>query len=51
MFIKSATEGLDEERDAELSAEENEKKRREETLRQLGLQGVKNENIHSNSGV
>ena len=51
MFVKSATEGLDEERDAELSSEENERKRREETLRQLGLQGVKNENIRSNSGI
>ncbi|MCR4693665.1 MAG: sugar transferase [Firmicutes bacterium] len=37
MFVKSATEGIDEERDKMLVSEENEKKRREETLRQLGL--------------
>ena len=37
MFMKSATEGLDEERDAILSSEEKEEKRREETLTNLDL--------------
>lgn len=51
MFIKSATEGLDEERDSILSSAENEEKRRMETVKKLGIKGEKNENIHNNSGV
>ncbi|MCR4718442.1 MAG: sugar transferase [Firmicutes bacterium] len=36
MFIKSATEGVDEDRDTVLSSPEREKERRDKTLRQLG---------------
>lgn len=36
MFVKSSTEGVDEERDMELSSAENEIKRREETLNNIG---------------
>ncbi len=42
MFMKSATEGLDEERDAILSSEDKEEKRIEETLANLDLEGAKN---------
>ncbi len=48
MFTKSATEGVDEEYDKIMSSEENERKRREETIRQMG---EKNENIYYNTGV
>ena len=51
MFLKSATEGLDEDRDAVLSSEEKEEKRREETLANLDLKGAKDENFRNNSGV
>ena len=36
MFVKSATEGVDEERDERLSAKENEEKRRKETVNTIG---------------
>ena len=48
MFIKSAAEGIDEEYDKIMSSEENEKKRREETLRHMG---DKDENIYHHTGV
>lgn len=49
MFVKSATEGLDEENDRMLSADEKEEKRRSETV--YNLKGQNNENINSNTGV
>ena len=48
MFIKSASEGIDEEYDKIMSSEENEKKRREETLHHME---EKNENINNHTGV
>ena len=51
MFVKSATEGLDEERDTELCLIERERARRQETLRLLGLGSVGNENIYNHSGI
>ena len=48
MLVKSATEGVDEERDMELASPENEKLRRDETKKQMG---VENEDIGHNSGV
>ncbi|MBO4897881.1 MAG: sugar transferase [Clostridia bacterium] len=51
MFVKSATEGIDEERDRELCSIERERKRRQETLKLLGLRGTENEDIDNNTGV
>ena len=42
MFVKSATEGVDEEKDKELLAEENEEKRREETVKNI-IGGIKDD--------
>lgn len=36
MFVKSATEGLDEEKDKNLTSEDKEEKRRTETMKMLG---------------
>ena len=45
MFVKSATEGLDEKKDRNLSADEKEEKRRSETMKMLSES--ENEDIHS----
>lgn len=48
MFLKSATEGVDEEKDRELSSIENEQERREETIKKLG---VCDESVDNHTGV
>ena len=48
MFVKSSAEGIDEEKDKILTSKENEEKRREETMKQLG---VSHDNISNNSGI
>ena len=51
MFNKSSTSGVDEERAQVLASEENEVKRREETLRMLGLKKETDEEAYQNTGV
>ena len=51
MFVKSATEGIDEERDAMLSASEKETERRSETAQQIYGAEENDEDIRDYSGV
>ena len=54
MFMKSATEGVDEKRDEDLSSAEREEQRRNVSESVIGMQrtnGEENENISHHSGI